>query len=70
MVLRSALTGPLSVPNVSSIGAHIRVLCRILRCVRKGVEEKRRKKNPNFGRLYLGNGFSDFLPIWIVDSLT
>ena len=27
-----------------------------------------RKKKPNFGRSYLGNGLSDFLQIWNVDS--
>ena len=46
---------PLSVPNFSLVGARIRVVGRILRSVRK--EEK---KNPKFGRSYLGNGLSDF----------
>ena len=58
---------PLSVPNVSPIGARICVLWRILQSVRK---EKERKKNPNFGRSYLGNGWSDFLQLWTVDSPT
>ena len=62
---------PLIVPNFSLIGARIRVLWRILQSVRKEVEEeKTKKKNPNFGRLYLGNGWSDFLQIWNVDSST
>ena len=64
---------PLSVPNFSPIGAHIRVLWRILQSVRKEeekVEEKTKKKNPNFGRSHLGNGLSDFLQIWNVDSPT
>ena len=62
---------PLSVPNFSPIGARIRVLWRILQSVRKEVEEeKTKKKNPNFGRSYLGNGWSDFLQIWTVDSPT
>ena len=63
---------PLSVPNFSPIGARIRVLCRILQSVRKEeVEEKKtKKKNPNFGRSYLGNGWSDFLQMWNVDSPT
>ena len=62
---------PLSVPNVSPIQARIRVLLRILQSVRKEeVEEKNQEKNPNFGRSYLGNGWSDFLQIWYVDSLT
>ena len=53
---------PLSVPNVSPIGARIRVLWRILQSVRKEVEEeKNEEKNPNFGRSYLGNRWSDFL---------
>ena len=30
---------------------------------------KHEEKNRNFGSLYLGNGWSDFLPIWYVDSL-
>ena len=59
---------PLSVPNFSPIGARICVLWRILQSVRK--EEKNEEKNPNFGRLYLGNGWSDFLQIWNVDSPT
>ena len=29
---------------------------------------KRRRKKRNFGRSYLGNGLSDFLQIWNVDS--
>ena len=38
---------PLSVPNFSPIGARIRVLCRILRSVRKEeVEEKKPRKKP------------------------
>ena len=63
---------PLSVPNFSPIGARIRVLFRILQSVRKEEveEEKTKKKNPNFGRSYLGNGWSDFLQIWNVDSPT
>ena len=63
---------PLSVPNFSSIQARIRVLLRILQSVRKEEvdEEKTKKKNPNFGRSYLGNGWSDFLQIWYVDSST
>ena len=58
---------PLSVPNFSPIGARIRVLWRILQSVRKEVEEI---KSPNFGRSYLGNGQTDFLQIWNVDSPT
>ena len=65
---------PLSVPNFSPIGARIRVLWRILQSVRKEeVEEqkkKTKKKNPNFDRSYLGNGWSDCLQIWNVDSPT
>ena len=41
----------LSVPNFSPIGVRIHVLWRILRSVRKEVEEKT-KKPPNFGRSY------------------
>ena len=63
---------PLSVPNFSPIGVRIRVLWRILQSVRKEEveEEKNEEKNPNFGRSYLGNGWSDFLQIWNVDSPT
>ena len=60
---------PLSVPNFSLIGAQIRVLWEILQSVRKE-EEKNEEKNPNFGHSYLGNGWSDFLQIWNVDSPT
>ena len=56
---------PLRVPNFSLIGVRIRVLWRILQSVRKEEE-----KNPNLGRSYLGNGWSDFLQIWNVDSPT
>ena len=31
-------------------------------------EEKNEEKKPQFGRSYLGNGLSDFLQIWNVDS--
>ena len=66
LVLRCALMGPLSVPNFSPIGTRICVLWWILRSVQKKVEEK----IPNFGRLYLGNGWSNFLQIWNVDTPT
>ena len=59
---------PLSVPNFSPIGARIRVLWRILQSVREVVEVE--EKNPNFGQSYLGNGWSDFLQIWNLDSPT
>ena len=61
---------PLRVPNFSPIEARIRVLWRILQSVRKEDEEKNEEKKPNFGRSYLGNGWSDFLQIWNVDSPT
>ena len=60
----------LSVPHFNLIGARIRVLWRILQSVRKEVEEKNEEKNQNVGRSYLGNGWSDFLQIWNVDSPT
>ena len=44
---------PLIVPNFSPIGSRTRVLWRILRSVRKEVEENEEKF---FGRTYLGNG--------------
>ena len=37
---------PLSVPNFNPIGARIRVLCQILRSMRKEVEEKNEEKKP------------------------
>ena len=42
----------------------------IFASVRKDEEEekKTKKKKPNFGHSYLGNGLSDFLQIWNVDS--
>ena len=65
---------PLCMPKFSLIGARIRVLLRILQSVRKEEgeveEEKMKKKNPNFGCSCLGNGQSDFLKIWNVDSPT
>ena len=72
LVLRFALMSPLSVPNFSPIGARIRVLFRILQSVQKEEveEEKNEEKNPNVDRSYLGNGWSDFLQIWNVDSPT
>ena len=63
LVQRSAFMSPLGVPNFSPIRACIRVLWRILRSVRN--EEKLKR---NFVRSYLGNGWSDFLHIWYVDS--
>ena len=61
---------PLSVPNFSPIRARIRVLWRILPSVRneEDEEEKTKKLKQNFVRSYLGNGWSDFLQIWYVDS--
>ena len=64
---------PLCVPNFSPIGVRIRVLWRILQSVRKEeveVEEKNEENKPNFGRSYLGNGWSDFLQSWNMDSPT
>ena len=42
----------------------------IFSSVRKDEEEEKRtkKKKQNFGSSYLGNGWSDFLQIWNVDS--
>ena len=70
LVLGSALMSPLSVPNVSLVRARIRDLWRILRSMQnEEVEEKKTKKlKRNFVRSYLGNGWSDFLQIWCVDS--
>ena len=34
----------------------------------KCAKRRRRKKKRNFGRSYLGNGLSDFLQMWNVDS--
>ena len=62
LVRRSALLSPLSEPNF---------IWRILRSVRNeedDEEEKTKKLKQNFVRSYLGNGWSDFLQIWYVDS--
>ena len=60
---------PSSVPNFILIGVRIRVLWRILRSVRNEEDEEKTKKlNRNFVRSYLGNGWTDFLHIWYVDS--
>ena len=61
---------PLSVPSFSPIRARIRVLWRVLRSVRNEDEEEKKTKKlkRNFVRSYLGNGWSDFLQIWYVDS--
>ena len=67
LVQRSTLMSPLSVPNFSPIRARIRVLWRILRSVRNE-EEKNEENKTNFVRSYRGNGWSDFLQIWCVDS--
>ena len=40
--------------------------CKCAKTPRK--KEKNEEKNRNFGSSYLGNGWSDFLPIWNVDS--
>ena len=37
---------------------------------RRNRRKKNKTKTPNFGRSYLGNGLSDFLKIWNVDSPT
>ena len=42
----------------------------IFASVRKHEEEKTKKKNRDFGSLYLGNGWHDFLQILYVDSLS
>ena len=72
LVHRSALMSPLSVQNFIPIRARIRILWRILRSVRnEEVEEKTKKLKRNVVnvvRSYLGNGWSDFLQIWCVDS--
>ena len=67
LVLRSALMSPSSVPNFSPIRIRIRVLWQILRSVRNE-EEKTKKLKRNFVRSYLGNGWTDFLQIWYVES--
>ena len=65
------LNEPFKCAKFIPIGARIRVLWRIFQSVRKEVEEeKNEEKNPNFGRSNLGNGWSDFLQIWNVDSPT
>ena len=38
------------------------------KCAKRRRKKKQRKKKRNFGHSYLGNGLSDFLQIWNVDS--
>ena len=61
---------PLRVPNFSPIRARIRVyaeFCQV--CEMKMKKKKKTKKlKRNFVRSYLGNGLTDFLQIWYVDS--
>ena len=61
---------PLSVPNFRPMRARIRVLWRICEvCEMKKMKKKKTKKlKRNVVRSYLGNGWSDFLQIWYVDS--
>ena len=60
---------PLSVPNFSPILARIRVLWRVLLSVRNEDEEEENEEIiTKFCSLNLGNGWSDFLQIWYVDS--
>ena len=63
-------TVTLSVPNFSPIRARIRVLWRILRSVQNEEDEEEKNKviKTKLCRLYLGNGWSDYLQIWYVDS--
>ena len=39
------------------------------KCAKRS-RRKNEENNPNFGRSYLGNGWSDVLQIWTVDSPT
>ena len=55
---------PFCAPNFKAIGVRICVYINFCRCAKDEEQEKKR----NFGRSYLGNGFSDFLQIWNVDS--
>ena len=41
-----------------------------VKCTKRSRRKKNEEKTPNFGRSYLGNGWSDFLQIWNVDSPT
>ena len=59
---------PLNVPNVSPMQALNRVLWQILRSVQNEEEKTTKKLQQNFVRSYLGNGWSEFLQIWCVDS--
>ena len=57
---------PLSVPNISPIRARVRVLWR---SVRNEEEEKNEEIKTKFCSLVsYGNGWSDFLQIWYLDS--
>ena len=60
---------PFCVPNFMVIGARVCVLYQFLQvCEKTKRKKKNEEKKRNFGRSYLGHGFSDFLQIWNVDS--
>ena len=66
---------PFCVPNFKVIGARVCILyqfvqvCENTRKKKNKIKKKNnQEKKRNFGRSYLGNGLSDFLQIWNVDS--
>ena len=60
---------PLCVPNFSLSGTCIHVLWWNLQSVQKE-EKKTKEKTPNFGHLYLGHGWCDFLEMLNLGSPT
>ena len=52
------------------LSTHSRFMAGFAKCAKRSRRKNEEKKNKNFGRSYLGNGFSDFLQIWNVDSPT
>ena len=70
VMLGCAFGLPFCVPNFKAIGARVCVYSNFCKCAKRGRKKKKNeeKKNRTFGHSYLGNGLSDFLQIWNVDS--
>ena len=71
LMLEFAFGLPFCVPNFKAIGVRVCLLQQFLQVCEKTKKKKKKtkKKKRNFSSSYLGNGWSDFLQIWNVDSL-